>query len=65
MPLTLGCMRRPPLQKKEEQADGSTRKTAEERTEHFASWGEALGCSLQGVSLRRLSKLYLLLRGGR
>lgn len=53
-----------PLQKKEEQADGSISKTAEEHTDCFASWGEALGCGLKGISLKRLSKLYLLLRGG-
>ncbi|KAL4450085.1 hypothetical protein ABPG77_010754 [Micractinium sp. CCAP 211/92] len=49
-------------ERKEEQADGSTSKSVEEHTARFARWNEALGCSLRGVSLKRLSKLYLLLR---
>jgi hypothetical protein len=52
------------LQKRAEQADGTTTKTVEEKTDSFASWQEATSCSLAGVSMKRLSKLYLLVRGG-
>lgn len=52
------------MQKVEEQKDGSSSKTVEERTLSFPNWAAATSCSLQGVNLKRLSKLYLLLRGG-
>jgi hypothetical protein len=52
------------LQKRAEQTDGATTKTVEEKTDSFASWQEATSCSLAGVSMKRLSKLYLLIRGG-
>ena len=45
-------------------ADGTTTKTVAEKTDSFASWQEATSCSLAGVSMKRLSKLYLLVRGG-
>jgi len=47
----------------EERQDGSSSKTVEERTLSFPSWAAATSCSLQGASIKRLSKLYLLLRG--
>ncbi|PSC72192.1 SUMO-activating enzyme subunit 1B-1 [Micractinium conductrix] len=47
---------------KVEQEDGSSKTVCEERSERFASWQDAVGASLQGVSIKRLSKLYLLLR---
>ena len=52
------------LQTRAEQADGTTTKTVEEKTDSFASWQQATSCSLAGVSMKRLSKLYLLIRGG-
>ena len=51
------------LQKQQEQADGSSIKVVEERTESFASWKAALSCSLGSTNAKRLNKLYLLLRG--
>jgi hypothetical protein len=38
-------------------------KRVQQRSDSYASWPEATSCSLQGVRLRRLSKLYLLIRG--
>ncbi|KAI7844210.1 hypothetical protein COHA_002344 [Chlorella ohadii] len=49
-------------EKVEERQDGSSSKTVEERTLSFPSWAAATSCSLQGASIKRLSKLYLLLR---
>lgn len=51
------------LQKKEELEDGSTSKQVEERSEQYASWADATSCSLAGASIKRLTKLYLVLRG--
>ena len=56
------CAAGPP-QNKEEQADGSVSKQMEERSDSFASWADATSCSLSGVSVKRLAKLYLLIRG--
>lgn len=50
-------------QKREEQADGSTSKHVQECSDSFASFADATSCSLRGASVKRLSKLYLVLRG--
>ncbi|EFN54772.1 hypothetical protein CHLNCDRAFT_134704 [Chlorella variabilis] len=51
------------VEKKEEHKDGSTSKKVEERTESFATWQQATSCSLHGVNKRRLTRLYLIIRG--
>lgn len=51
------------MQTKEEGKDGAVTKRVQQRSASFAPWLRATSCSLQGVKLRRLSKLYLLVRG--
>lgn len=53
----------PLKQKAEEQADGSSNRSVQERSDTFASWEAAISCSLAGARIKRLSKLYLALRG--
>lgn len=51
------------MQRQEEQPDGSTSKHVSEHNASFATWEQATSCSLEGVNMRRFSKLYLLIRG--
>lgn len=50
-------------QREVEQPDGSSIKQAEQRTASYVGWPAAMGGSLKIASLRRMSKLYLVLRG--
>lgn len=51
------------LQRLEERPDGSSSKVVEARCLRYASWADATSCSLAGANPKRLSKLYLVLRG--
>ncbi|KAI3438249.1 hypothetical protein D9Q98_000686 [Chlorella vulgaris] len=50
------------VERQEEQPDGSTSKHVSEHNASFATWEQATSCSLEGVNMRRFSKLYLLIR---
>ena len=53
------------LQTKTEKPDGTVKKVAEQRQLKFVPWKQAIGASAGGRSLRRISPLFLVLRGTR
>ncbi|KAL4857355.1 SUMO-activating enzyme subunit 1B-2 [Chlorella vulgaris] len=46
------------VERQEEQPDGSTSKHVSEHNASFATWEQATSCSLEGVNMRRFSKLF-------